>query len=160
MKKGAILILAVFLLVSPGIISVYAPAPQQFPPAFLKGTRINILTVDPQTINSNEQSFVIHGWVAGDKPWKDLTPAERKAWKKEATFELWINGEMVNLKKWKHKYKEYENPAGDVYYDVMVILFYVQFDANQFVPGDYEFTGTWTDPDGYIYKETHTFTFI
>jgi hypothetical protein len=154
MKKVSYLLLVIVLVVSPGIISVYAKQ-DDFPPAFLKGNRINVW-LDSQIIDSTEKSFVIHGF-ATDEPWKDLSPAERKAWKNEATFELTINGTSTSLKKWTHKYKVYVSPLG-TYENHMLILFYVQFDADQLPLGDATFEGTWTDPTGFTWTETSTVT--
>jgi hypothetical protein len=156
--KKVITILAILIMASTGIITVYGAQQQSLPPPFLKGNRINVGLLT-QEIDASEPSFVIHGFLAGGIPWKDLSPVEKKGWMKGATFELKIDDNPVEMKRWIHFYKVYVNPAGVVYENVMVIGFYVKFDANEFESGDYKFQGTWTDPYGNIFINTSIVTF-
>jgi hypothetical protein len=155
--KKAITILMAIILASTGILTAYAGKPDPLP-AFLKGNRISVHP-DSLEVSSSEPSFVIHGFIAGDIPWKELTKAEKKSWLKDATFELEIDGEPVEMKRWIHIYQVFTSADGTVYEDIMLVLFYVKFDAGQFEPGTYEFKGFWNMPDGAVPTNTCEVTF-
>ena len=124
---------------------------KQVNPPFLKGNNIDLLYcmlngIVYIEIPWDEPCFVCHGWLHPD--WSKSSPEEKKAFMKECTFELLIDGEKVPLKKWLHHLKELETELYGLHEDVMVKMFYVQFKAGQFIKDrEYTFTTHWISPD-------------
>lgn len=111
---------------------------QQFPPPFLEGNRINIMQ-GTSTAPADEPCYVIHGWGTDVVPWKEFPPEWKKVLMSESSFSLSIDSEPVKLRKWNHHYREFIG-----YEDVMIVQFYVQFEANTFEADvEYVFTGSW-----------------
>jgi len=108
---------------------------QMFPPPRFGGTRIDLNgpTVDFPT---DTPTFVIHGWDWDS--WKTRSKEEQKDFLENYTFELYIDGEWVELKKWRHYYADE---------DRMKTGYYVEFKADHFEPGTYTFKGIWRPGD-------------
>ncbi len=104
---------------------------QIFPPPKLDGTRID-LTESNVALSTDAPTYVIHGWDLDS--WKTRTKEDQKDFLENYTFELYINGERVELRSWKHYYADE---------DRMKTGFYVEFDAGHFEPGTYSFRGIW-----------------
>ncbi len=155
--------LVVLLLVALFIAPVVAKPPevkgkgQQFPPAFLEGKRIN-LWLETNELDADEPCYVLHGFLS---LWTEISSEERQdyvRWNYE--FRLYIDGTQVDLTKLKHFYHMYVNPQGDEYTNVMIFMWYVQFDGGYFVSGStHVFEGEWEMPDGSISTRTSIVTF-
>ncbi len=123
---------------------------KQLDPPFLEGNKIDLYVCWAEGVTYieipwDEPCFVSHGWLAPD--WAKSPPEDKKTFMKGCTFELLINGEKVPLKKWLHHLKELKTEYVD-YKDVMVKMFYVQFETRQFIKGqEYTFTAHWISPD-------------
>lgn len=140
MKNAGPLIatLVMTLILSTAIANAAAPNPGKgriFPPPMLDGTRID-LKDGPITIPTDSPVYVIHGWDLDN--WKTRTKEDRRDFLENYTFELYINGERVELRSWKHYYADQ---------DLMKLGFSVEFNAGHFEPGTYRFRGVWR-PDG------------
>lgn len=144
MKKTSISLLLLVLLASVLVCVEANPGQkkakgQQFPPPFLEGNRI-ALVQGTLTIPVDQPCYVIHGWGNKDTPWKEFLPEWKQILLRESSFSLTIDDEPIQLMKWNRKYREYLD-----YEDIMLVLFYVQFEANTFEADvEYTFTGTWT----------------
>ena len=78
-------------------------------------------------------------WGTDVVPWKEFPPEWKKVLMSESSFSLSIDSEPVKLRKWNHHYREFIG-----YEDVMIVQFYVQFEANTFEADvEYVFTGSW-----------------
>ncbi len=97
----------------------------------LGGTRID-LENGPATLPADAQVYVIHGWDLDN--WKTRTKEELRDFLENYTFELYINGERADLKRWRHYYVDQ---------DLMKTGFYIEFKAGHFEPGTYTFRGVW-----------------
>jgi hypothetical protein len=87
----------------------------------------------PATHSTDSPVFVIHGWDFDN--WKSRPKVEQRDFLENYLFELYINGEHVELRGWKHYYADQ---------DLMKVGFYVEFDAGHFRPGAYVFKGVWS----------------
>lgn len=95
---------------------------QQHPLAFLEGKRISLWMVS-QELDADEPCYVIHGFGYF---WTESSPEERREylkWKYE--FRLYIEGEQVDLTKFKRFYHVYVNPLGVEYTNFMIFTWYV-----------------------------------
>jgi hypothetical protein len=118
-------------------------------PPFLRGNYIDIYwayknDVFEITLPANEPCFTCHGQLYED--WADRTSGERKSFQKEGTrFELSIDGEDVELRKWMHHYAELYHTVDEItLYDVKTKLYYIQLGPNSYTPGQtVVFVGTW-----------------
>ncbi len=105
---------------------------QLFPPPMLDGIRIE-LEEGPTTLSTDSPVFVIHGWDLDN--WKSRSKVEQRDFLENHIFELYIDGERIELRGWKHYYADQ---------DLMKVGFYVEFDAGHFRPGAYVFKGVWS----------------
>jgi len=136
------------------VISPVEPAKEKATvPPFLKGNRISLFT-GSVVLPSNEPCFVSQGFLAF--PWSDLSLEERKAFLDHNTrFDLYIDGQQVDLRRWQHHYKQYRQLE-----DVMVKTFYVQFEKNAFEAGTtHIFTGEWWYQGTLVASQTVEVTF-
>ncbi len=104
---------------------------QAFPPPKLDGTRINLLETNV-ALPTEVATYVIHGWDL--EGWKTRSKEVQRDFLENYIFELYIDGEWVELRSWKHYYSDQ---------DLMKTGFYVEFDAGHFGPGNYIFRGVW-----------------
>jgi hypothetical protein len=163
MRRIKKIALGVFLLAALFIAPVVAKPQngkgkgQQHPPAFLEGERIS-LWMASQELDADEPCYVIHGFGSF---WTEISPEERREYLKwEYEFRLYIDGEQVELTKFKRFYHVYVNPLGVEYTNFMVFSWYVQFDAGYFESGStHEFVGEWEKPDGSLSTRTSIVTF-
>ncbi len=102
---------------------------QMFPPPRFGGTRIDLggATVD---FPADAPTFVIHGWDWNS--WKTRSKEDQRDFLENYTFELYIDDEWIELKKWRHYYADE---------DRMKTGFYVEFKADHFETGTYTFRG-------------------
>jgi hypothetical protein len=129
---------------------------QQFPPSFMNGERISVY-VDGQSLPVDEPYYVCHGWLWQNC--KEYSGEEKKSILKDYWFELEIDGEPVEMKKWMRKYVTLEVNSV-IYEDAMLIVFYVQFDANHFESGTYNFRGVWNGSGGILQEFVEDVEFI
>jgi len=132
----------------------------RYPPPFLNGNWITTWDYTPEfNLPADEQCFVISGFIWEN--WPEVTGQEKASFMSDYRYELEINGEPIQMKKWKHLYKTFEmpTPAGGILEKAMLIGFYVQFDANHFLQDTYTFRGAWYGPEGLINEYEVTVTF-
>ncbi len=136
MKLKRTLFLSIFMMVAMYSLggTVLAAPSKTFPPGFLDGNRINLYE-KPYKYPADEPSHVYQGWLIAD--WSQLTSDEKLNFN-YLTVSLTIDGEPVKLRKWQHHYTELEI-GGEIYYDVKVKIFYVEFPAYYFEKGKYVF---------------------
>jgi len=136
MKLKRTLFLSIFMMVAMCSLggTVLAAPSQTFPPDFLDGNRINLYE-KPYKYPADEPSHVYQGWLIAD--WSQLTSDEKLNFN-YLTVSLTIDGEPVKLKKWQHHYTELEI-GGEIYNDVKIKIFYVEFPAYYFEKGKYVF---------------------
>ena len=127
---GMVLMVAMFSLGG----SVLAVPEQNFPPKFLDGARIDLYE-KPYRYPADEPSYVFQGWFWED--WSQLS-SDKKLEFNYLTVSLTVDGEPVKLQKWQRHYPVLEY-GGEIYYDVKVKAFYVEFPANYFDKGKYVF---------------------
>lgn len=112
----------------------------QYPPPFLEGNWI-FLGPDHMELPVDEPCFVIHGF--GLEHWKESPPEWRQTLLHDSVFSLNIGGEPVQLRKWVRYYRYFDFLENE---DFMLIVFYVQFEANEFQAGvEYIFQGVWEE---------------
>ena len=121
MNRNVVLLPLVFvlscLLVTP-VLAETGPAP--FPPSFLSGNRVN-LSLGNQYVPHDQPHYVMHGFVIGD--WHERSPAERQDLLRHFTFELFIEDEPVELRRWQCRYQTYDAPAQGPLDDAMLVVF-------------------------------------
>jgi len=152
LRKPIIVLLLMSMVATPVLATNQGEGEgQEFPPPFLEGNRINILSGIDLALPADEPCFVIHGWISPN--WQDATPEEKSNIRYEC-FELEIDGVSMDLRKFRHYYKTYL-----IYEDVMFVWFYVQFEADHFEAGEtYRFRGIWVGQEGPTIEIQVTFT--
>jgi hypothetical protein len=120
-SMAALMLLSVFVIVS--AVNVDAKKTE--------GNKIGLYSGNPVSLPANEPSFVSQGsaWI-----WKDLTGQQKSmSMSDELTyFELYINGEKIELK------KKISMDDG-----LKLKIWYVEFEAGHFAPGTYHFKAVW-----------------
>jgi hypothetical protein len=137
-NTGALLASLTMMLFLSTTLAYAAPAMgkgKMFPPPKFGGTRID-LEGDTFAFLVDAPTFVIHGWDYEN--WKTRSKEEQRDFLENYTFELYIDGEWVELKKWRHYYADE---------DRMKTGFCVEFKADHFEPGTYTFKGIWRPTD-------------
>ncbi|MCW3989397.1 MAG: hypothetical protein NWE88_04915 [Candidatus Bathyarchaeota archaeon] len=104
---------------------------QMFPPPKFGGTRIDLMESNV-ALPTDAPTYVIHGWDL-DR-WKSRSKEEQRDFLENYTFELYIDDEWIELKRWRHYYADQ---------DLMKIGFYIEFKAGHFEPRIYTFKGVW-----------------
>lgn len=113
---------------------------QPYPPPFLDGNWI-FLGPDNMELPVDEPCFVIHGF--GLQHWKESPPEWRQTLLHDSVFSLKLDDEPVRLRKWVRYYRYFDFLETE---DFMLIVFYVQFEANEFqAGGEYSFKGVWEE---------------
>ncbi|MBS7657425.1 hypothetical protein KEJ33_05830 [Candidatus Bathyarchaeota archaeon] len=147
MKIEATLMLTVLALLTVGEAAANGKAPNTPYPFFLEGNRIDFSKALREGYNylrlpADEPCFVSHGWMfAGDFPHAYLPEFAKDIGTEftTASMVLYIDGEKVELRKWRHFYQVWVQ-NGVVLERAFLTAFYVQFDAGYFEKGrTYEF---------------------
>lgn len=147
-KAIATVLLAVFMI---SITAFVTPVCAKKPPKRLpilkrlsKYQRINLLSPLPIEIFEDETAFVLHGWVTGGVEgeipewlfWSEMTGKQKNEYLKTASFELFIDGIPVELR----RFKWYNHGL-----DGMYIVYYAVFPSHTFTAGsEYIFEGIWS----------------
>ena len=146
-NTGALLASLTMMLFLSTTIAYAAPnmgKGKMFPPPKFGGTRID-LEGDTFVFLADAPTFLIHGWDWDS--WKTRSKEEQRDFLENYTFELYIDGDWVELKKWRHYYADE---------DRMKTGFYVEFKADHFEPDTYTFRGVWR-PDNTVVVVDITF---
>jgi hypothetical protein len=144
MKKIGPMRILLILLFCVSIATVYVSSAKPERPPFFdilleRGWRINVFNGNPWVgmgipVPINEYTYVLHGWASD--PWKDYTPEQKREFITTASFELWVDDEPINLR----RYHWYANTEGN---DDMQIIFWVEFKQYTFDVGFHTFEGRW-----------------
>ena len=109
--------------------------------------------VDPESliITTSERSYIRHGWGWSPEEIEDVSFYENRPF----YVQLYIDDQEIDLyQKLEIDYDELGNPT---YYR---LLFYQNFDAGYFAPGEYDITAIWTDTLGDSFKLSRILTVL
>jgi len=158
MKRKCVLLSVVLVFAVLVVSPVFAVAPTG-PPLRerldARYHRINLLVPSGLVFSESETTFVIHGWVTGpgdpisDHPyWSEMTPAQKVEFLKTARFELFINSNPIELR----RFQWYDHGT-----DGMYVVYWTVFPSHTFTAGsEYIFEGIWSveyNGDQYTHTE-------
>lgn len=104
--------------------------------------------------DEGQTAYVVHGWVTGPDPspsgydfpsWSEMTPAQQAEYLRTASFELSIDGEPVELK----RFQWYDDSSDDMY-----VVYYAVFESGHFSPDTYDFNAVWYSEHTPIHGDT------